>query len=41
MMRAQAVAAKKEEKEKQERARIDANKAAIALKKQRIKAEKA
>jgi len=41
VMRAQAVAAEKEEKEKQERARIDANKAATALKKQRIEAEKA
>jgi len=39
--RAQGIAAKKEEKEKQERARIDGNKAATALKKQKTEAEKA
>jgi hypothetical protein len=41
VMRAQAIAAEKDEKEKQERARIDANKAATALKKQKTEAEKA
>jgi hypothetical protein len=40
-MHAQAIAAKKDEKEKQERARIDANKAAAALRKQKTEAEKA
>jgi hypothetical protein len=39
--RAQAIAAEKDEKEKQERARIDANKAATALKKQKTEAAKA
>ena len=39
--RAQEIAAEKEEKEKQERARIDGNKATAALKKQKTEAEKA
>ena len=39
--RAQAIAAEKEEKEKAKRARINSNKAAAALKKQRTEAERA
>src|SRR6202035_5360993 len=39
--RAQAIATEKDEKEKRERARIDANKATTALKKQKTEAAKA
>jgi len=41
MLHAQAIAAEKDEKEKQERVRVDANKAAATLKKQKVEAEKA
>ena len=38
---AQAIIVKKEEKEKEERARIDGNRAIVALKKEKLEVEKA